>query len=202
MADAVEPGGRDDDFAELEEEIFQEELEQELEEEQSGRHATNLELFLDLVFVFAVSQLSLLIASDISTAGALKSALVAWIVWSLWSQFAWLGTAVDLDRDAPTRLAFITSIFPTLFLAISIPGAYGDGGPQFGLAVLAGTVWVLALQGLGLWSDPHTRGPFIGYASLAGVAPVLIAIGGFLGETPRIVVWLVAVAIGIAGTFT
>ena len=50
------------------------ELELELEEEEAGRHATNLELFFDLVFVFAVSQLSVLIAGDISGAGVAKSA--------------------------------------------------------------------------------------------------------------------------------
>jgi low temperature requirement protein LtrA len=177
------------------------ELEGELVEEEAGRHATNLELFFDLVFVFAVSQLSRLIASDISAAGVAKSALVAWIVWQLWSQFSWLGTSIDLDRDARTRLAFISSIFPTLFLAISIPDAYGDTGGRFGLAVLAGTAWVLGLQGMGLWSDPHTRKPFIRYASLAGITPILIAVGGFLDETPRVVTWVVGAAIGIAGTF-
>ena len=177
------------------------ELEVELEEEEAGRHATNLELFFDLVFVFAVSQLSRLIATDISGVGVAKSALVAWIVWSLWSQFSWLGTSVDLDRDAPTRLAFISSIFPTLFLAISIPDAYGANGPQFGLAVLAGTVWVLGLQGLGLWGDERTRWPFLQYASFAGVAPVLIAVGGFVDGDARIALWVVASVVGIAGTF-
>lgn len=177
------------------------ELELELEDEEAGRHATNLELFFDLVFVFAVSQLSRLIASDISGTGVLKSALVAWIVWQLWSQFSWLGTAVDLDRDAPTRLAFMSSIFPCLFLAIAIPEAYGSTGKQFGVAVLAGTAWVLGLQGLGLWGDERTRPAFIKYASLAGIAPILIAVGGFLDETPRIVMWVIGMIVSTAGTF-
>lgn len=176
-------------------------LAEELEEEEAGRHATNLELFFDLVFVFAVSQLSRLIASDISAAGVAKSALVAWLVWQLWSQFSWLGTSIDLDRDAPTRLAFVSSIFPTLFLAISIPEAYGANGKQFGLAVLAGTVWVLGLQGLGLWGDDRTRPAFVRYASLAGIAPILVAVGGFLDETPRILMWVLGTVVGIGGTF-
>jgi len=175
------------------------ELAQELEQEEAGRHATNLELFFDLVFVFAVSQLSRLIASDISGAGVLRSALVAWIVWQLWGQFSWLGTSVDLDRDARTRLAFISSVFPTLFLAISIPQAYTSHSEQFGLAVLAGTAWALGLQALGLWGDPATRGPFIRYASLAGVAPVLIAVGGFLDGAARVTLWVVAVVLALAG---
>ena len=176
------------------------ELELELEEEEAGRHATNLELFFDLVFVFAVSQLSRLIAGDISGAGVAKSALVAWIVWQLWSQFSWLGTAVDLDRDAPTRLAFVSSILPCLFLAISIPEAYGASGKQFGLAVLAGTVWVLALQGLGLWGDERTRPAFLRYASLAGVGPILIAVGGFVDGRSRIVFWLAGMIVSLGGT--
>lgn len=199
MTDAHPNGGDSSEREDAPEGL--EALEERLDEAEAGRHATNLELFFDLVFVFAVSQLARLIASDISGAGVARSALVAWIVWSLWSQFSWLGTSVDLDRDGPTRFAFLTSIFPTLFLAISIPQAYGENGAQFGLAVLAGTAWVLGLQGLGLWGDPHTRGPFIQYASMAGISPLLIVIGGFLDETPRIILWIVASAIGIAGTF-
>lgn len=177
------------------------ELALELDEEEAGRHATNLELFFDLVFVFAVSQLSRLIAGDISGAGVAKSALVAWIVWQLWSQFSWLGTAVDLDRDAPTRLAFMSSIFPCLFLAISIPEAYGASGKQFGLALLAGSVWVLGLQGIGLWGDDRTRPAFIKYASLAGIGPIFIAVGGFLDETPRIALWILGMLVSTGGTF-
>ena len=177
------------------------ELELELEEEEeAGRHATNLELFFDLVFVFAVSQLSVLIAGDISGAGVAKSALVAWIVWQLWSQFSWLGTAIDLDRDTPTRLAFVSSIFPCLFLAISIPGAYGASSEQFGLALLAGTVWVLALQGIGLWSDDLTRPAFLRYASLAGVGPVLVAVGGFVHGGGRVGLWVAGMLVSAGGT--
>ncbi|MFN8052119.1 MAG: low temperature requirement protein A [Acidimicrobiales bacterium] len=175
--------------------------ETELENEEAGRHATNLELFLDLVFVFAISQLSKLIAGDISGAGVAKSVLVAYLVWQLWSQFSWLGTAIDLDRDAPTRLAFISSVFPTLFMAISIPEAYGANGGRFGLGLLAGTAWVLGLQGLGLWNEPGTRAAFVQYASLASIAPVFVAVGGFLPETPRIVLWVAACVVGLAGTF-
>ena len=170
-------------------------------EEAAGRHATNLELYFDLVFVFAVSQLSKLIATDISGTGVLRSTLVAWIVWQLWSQFSWLGTSIDLDRDGPTRLAFISSVAPTLLLAISIPEAYTGHGERFGLAVLVGTAWVLALQGVGLWPDPTTRGPFVRYAAFAGIAPVLIAIGGFLEDGARVTMWVVAAVTGILGTF-
>lgn len=193
----TDPGGSDGAGTDLTRELVEE-----LEDEAAGRHATTLELFFDLVFVFGVSQLSRLIAGDISGAGVARSALVAWLVWQLWSQFSWLGTSVDLDRDARTRLAFISSIFPTLFLAISIPDAYGEsGGKQFGLAVLAGTLWVLGLQGMGLWGNDRTRPAFIRYASLAGIAPVLVAIGGFLDDGPRVALWLVGTALGIAGTF-
>ena len=172
-------------------------------EEAAERHSTNLELFLDLVFVFAISQLAKLIASEISVAGVGRSLVVAWTVWWVWQQFTWLGTAVDLDRDTPTRLTFLAAIVPALFMAISLPGAYGDTGPQFGLGVLATSLWALLLQAVGLWGDPGTRRAFIRYGSVAVLGPIVIAIGGFLDAEARPWIWagaaliaFVAVAIG------
>lgn len=167
---------------------------------ESERHSTNLELFIDLVFVFAISKLSKLLGGDITIGGIARALVVAWTVWWVWEQFAWLGTAVDLDRDNSTRLTFLVVIVPTLFMAIAIPDAFGEAGPQFGLAVLAVSVWALVLQTRSLWGDPDTRGAFVQYASLAVIGPVVIGIGGFLDPAAlRPWVWAGAALFGIAG---
>lgn len=167
--------------------------------EAAGRHATNLELFIDLVFVFAISQLTKLLGADISVAGIGKGLVVAWTVWWVWGQFTWLGTAVDLDRDVSTRLTFLASILPTLFMAIAIPGAFTDTGPQFGLAVLGGSLWAMFLQGRGLWDERGTRTAFVRYASLAVIGPLIIGVGGFVGAAARPWVWAGAALFGVAG---
>ena len=66
--------------------------------EERRRHATNLELFLDLVFVFAVTRVAGVLGSDLSPEGFGRGLLLAWLVWWLWSQFTWLGTAVRLEH--------------------------------------------------------------------------------------------------------
>jgi low temperature requirement protein LtrA len=68
------------------------------------RHATNLELFLDLVFVFAVTQIASLLSHDLTIRGAARALLIAWLVWWQWSQFTWAGSAVDLQQRSVTRV--------------------------------------------------------------------------------------------------
>ncbi|MFM2076516.1 MAG: hypothetical protein RJA49_406, partial [Actinomycetota bacterium] len=68
------------------------------------RHATNLELFLDLVFVFAVTQIASTIAHDPTAAGLGRGLLLAWLVWWQWSQFTWAGSAIDLQAVTATRV--------------------------------------------------------------------------------------------------
>ena len=163
------------------------------------RRSTNLELFVDLAFVFAISQLSHLLAADLSPAGVAKAMLVAWTVWWVWSQFTWLGTAVDLERDGPTMAAFLVTIVPVLFMASAIPDAYAGGGRRFGLAVLVATLWSLVLQGLGLWGDPRTRTVWIQYASVALIAPLVVGVGGLASGATRVTLWCVALVIDVGG---
>ncbi len=65
-----------------------------------SRHATNLELFLDLVFVFAVTQVTAFVSHDLTVSGVAKGLLLAWLAWWQWTAFTWAGTAVDLEGSA------------------------------------------------------------------------------------------------------
>ena len=83
------------------------------------RHASNLELFVDLVFVFAITQVTSLIARELTWAGVGRGVLVAWLVWWLWSQYVWAGTVLDPETARAALLAgaeFIVS--PTLNLDV------------------------------------------------------------------------------------
>lgn len=164
----------------------------------AGRHATNLELFLDLAFVFAVAQIASLVASDLTVAGVARGVLVALLAWWLWSQFAWLGTAIDVEGDRRAR-GFILGVVPVvLLLGVSIPTAYGSGGAKFGLAYLAIQLGALSLQGWSLWADVAARRAWLAYAPVALVAPALVAAGGLVSGTARTTVWVVAAAVSLA----
>jgi len=166
--------------------------------EDSGRHATNLKLFLDLVFVFAVTQVAGVLASDMSVAGFGRGLLLAWLVWWLWSQFTWLGTAIDLGGRSATQFLVLATVPLTLLMAVALPGAYGSAGLEFAGAYLAVNLWALAIQGWGLWREPLTRRAWLRYAPLAALAPLVLLGGAFLPEGARFGVWCAVAAFSVA----
>jgi len=160
-------------------------------EESPGRHATNLELFLDLVFVFAVTQIAGVLASVDDLAGFGRGLLLAWLVWWLWSQFTWLGTAIDLTDRSLNQFLILVAVPLAVLMAVAIPDAYGDTGLEFAGAYLAVNLWAIAIQGRGLWSVPATRRAWLQYAPLAALAPCLLLFGALFDEGPRTAIWCV-----------
>lgn len=144
------------------------------------RHASNLELFLDLVFVFAVTQLAGLIAHDPTATGAAKAILVAFLVWWQWSQFTWAGSATNVQDYAPARALILTLMPLTLMMAVSIPHAFADTGRWFAWFYLAAQFGVLALQGTFAHAatSQHWQA-FARYAAMACIGPVLIVVGSY-----------------------
>ncbi|MFZ4720523.1 MAG: low temperature requirement protein A [Ilumatobacteraceae bacterium] len=163
------------------------------------RHATNLELFLDLVFVFAITQIASLIASNPTVAGLGRGLLITWLVWWQWSQFTWAGSAIDLQAVRATRVLVLCIIPVALLNAVAIPTVFGDGGWVFGLTNLGIVLIVLAIQGTVARSHPDTWSAFVRYAMFAVVAPAIVLIGGLLPGTARVVLWLVALALHLVG---
>jgi low temperature requirement protein LtrA len=156
------------------------------------RHATNLELFLDLVFVFAVTQLASLIASDLTAAGIGRAVVIAALVWWQWSQYTWAGTVIDLERSTVDRVMVLCSIPAALLMTIAIPGSFGDTGWWFAFAYLGVQLWVIAMQGRTAWSDPNHRASWVRYASAAVVAPIMVLIGAAFDGGARTAWWTAA----------
>ena len=164
-----------------------------------GRHATNLELFLDLVFVFAVTQVAGVLASDLTWAGFGRGLLLAWLVWWLWSQFTWLGTAVDLSGRSAAQFLVLATVPLALLMAVALPDAYGSTGVEFAGAYLAVNLWALGIQGRKLWGEPATRAAWLRYLPLAAIAPCVLFAGAFLDGSARTAVWA-AVAVFNVGS--
>src|SRR3954470_10477692 len=165
------------------------------------RHASNLELFLDLVFVFAVTQIASLVDHDLTISGVARGVLVAWLVWWQWSQFTWAGSAVNLQQRVATRILVLCTIPATLTMAVSIPHSFGtdghDTGKWFGVAYLVVQLLVLGMQGTTAMRDASTRKAFIDFVSFASIAPVLVAAGGFAHDGVRVGFWVAAALINV-----
>lgn len=167
--------------------------------ESSNRHASNLELFLDLVFVFSVTQVTSFVADNLSAAGVGKGVLVGFLVWWQWTAFTWAGTAIDLQSDIRARILVLAMVPAMLVMAISVPRALSGQGVWFASAYCVVQLFVLSLQGLEARGDEHNRRAFLRYAPLAAIAPSLLLVGSFLHGRARLAVWVV-VALVMVGS--
>src|SRR5882757_2308209 len=81
------------------------------------------ELFYDLVFVFAVTQVSHSLLAHLTLLGALQSAFLLLAVWWVWVYTAWVTNWMDPRRGAVTLL-LCTLMLAGLVLSRSLPGAF------------------------------------------------------------------------------
>jgi low temperature requirement protein LtrA len=88
------------------------------------QRATTLELFYDLVFVFAITQVSHLLLDDLSWLGAGEALMALLVVWWAWNYTTWVTNELDPDSIA-VRLLLLWLMLVTLVLAIAIPDAFG-----------------------------------------------------------------------------
>ncbi len=95
----------------------------------AGRVGT-VELFFDLVFVFAVTQLSHALIGDLTARGALQVGLLLLAVWWVWIYTCWVTNWLDPER-LPVRASLFVLMIAGLVMSVSIPRAFGDRGLQF-----------------------------------------------------------------------
>jgi low temperature requirement protein LtrA len=95
--------------------------------------ASPLELFFDLVFVFALTQVTSLMADETTWEGVLKGMLVLTALWWAWGAYAWLTNYVNTDETRERLLLFV-SMAGMLVAALAVPGAFGDDAVLFACA--------------------------------------------------------------------
>ncbi len=162
------------------------------------RRTSAVELLWDLVFVFAVTQVSTLLARDLSWTGFGRSMLVLALMWWAWSAFVWAANAQD--PDSPTlRAALLAAMILIFVTGLAIPGAFTGRATLFA-CTYAGVRFIH----LALYADASRKGQ-ASWAAIAGFALTVVAgmallIGGsFLDGAARVVLWTVAALIDYAG---
>src|SRR5919197_4033064 len=99
----------------------------------SERRTTPVELLWDLVFVFAVTQVTTLLTDDLSWAGFGRAMLVLALVWWAWSAFAWATNAQDPDAAVFRGILFLAMVL--IFIdGLALPNAFGSEGTLFAVA--------------------------------------------------------------------
>jgi low temperature requirement protein LtrA len=169
------------------------------EREPDAEHqVTPLELFFDLVFVFAITQVTALLADNSTWGGVLRGMLVLAALWWAWVAYAWLTSTLDVDEGG-VRLAMLASLGAMLIVALAVPGAFGDDAVLFGAAYLLVRLLHLVLYAIVGRDDPDLLGAVFRLAATAIPGASLIVLAGFLEGDERIAVWILALAIDYIG---
>jgi low temperature requirement protein LtrA len=165
------------------------------------RKTSFLELFFDLVFVFAFTQVTALILEDTTAAGFLQATLVLALVWWAWSAYTWMTNAIDVD-NVVTRTIVFAAMAAAFFMALAVPDAYEDGAAWFAVVYF---VVRLLQPALYAWGVRHDRAQLGAVRSLAPwflVAALVALAGGFVEPGLRAWVWLLSLVIDVVGTLT
>jgi low temperature requirement protein LtrA len=160
--------------------------------ERPEKRVTWAELFFDLVFVFAVTQVAALLHADHTWAGVGRALVLFVPIW-----WAWVGTSIHAnthDIDTPVdRVGIFAVGLCSLFMALAVPGAYADQGVLFGASYLALRIILAALVFRGFRHIPINS-----FSVGVTVTGPLLLIGGLLTGPARVALWAVAALVDLA----
>jgi low temperature requirement protein LtrA len=175
-----------------------------LRDRSGTQRVTNIELFFDLVYVFAVTQLSHYLLGHADLRGALRAGLLLLMVWLVWAYTTWVTNWLDPDLMA-VRLLLVALMLASLAMSVSLPRAFGDLGLWVGGAYavqqIGRTVFmVIALRGHPLEANFQRILVWCVASSAFAIA------GGLAHGNARALLWLGAVCVdligGLAGFYT
>jgi low temperature requirement protein LtrA len=165
---------------------------------ESEHRVTPLELFFDLVFVFAFTQVTTLLLEDVTWAGLGRGLLVLAVLWWAWASYAWLTNTVD--ADAGLVLAVMLVATAAMFVAaLAVPEAFGGHRLVFAVAFLIVLVMFVGLFGLAGRAEPDLLAAVLRMARTTILGGALILAAAFVPSGLRPALWLAALAVGFVG---
>jgi low temperature requirement protein LtrA len=164
----------------------------------ADRSVGTLELFFDLVFVYAMSQVTILMLADISWPGFGRGLLALAAVWWAWVCFAWLSNTSDYAGPGHRLLIFL-AMAAMLIAAVALPQAFGARALVFGLAYLAVRLIHVALLALGVRGEADVGAAALRLVPTLLTGPALVVVAAFTDTPGRELLWVVAAVIDISG---
>ncbi|MGN8216559.1 low temperature requirement protein A [Halococcus salifodinae] len=157
------------------------------------QEVTPVELFFDLVFVFAFTQVTGFLVEHLSWVGMARGAALLAALWWAWVTYSWLTGAVSAEEALPARLVVLTAMVAMLIVALSVPGAFGDDAILFGVAYFVVRVLQVALYAVA--TPPETRDAVRRAAPGFLGGPALLVVAGFFDGPLEGILWIAALAI-------
>ena len=157
------------------------------------QRVTPLELFFDLVVVFAFTQVTQLMSRDLTWRGIGHGLLVLAAIWWAWTGYAWLTNALEPEEGA-VRAGMFAAMAAMLVAALAVPGAFGADAALFGVAYVIVRALNLVLDAMAGTRDPDLFLALRGFLPTASIGAVGILAAGFFHGLAQTVLWVVALA--------
>ena len=173
---------------------------------EATHRVTTLELFFDLVFVFAITQVTALMAVDPTGRGLGRGLVLLALLWFGWSSYAWLGNQAQADEGL-LRLAMVVVMGALFVVALAIPESFTDRpGGLFAPFVLAACYTVVRAAHLLVYlvaaGDDHgLRRQLLVAAVPTAVACSLLVAGGAVGPPWQSALWALALVVDYSGVW-
>jgi low temperature requirement protein LtrA len=164
-----------------------------------------LELFFDLVFVFALTQVTAFMADHLTGHGLLRSVLILGLLWWSWVGYAWLCNVASTETGV-IRLVLLVAMAAMFLLALSIPEAFADmPGGLPGPIVITVCYFVFRLMHLAIFwliaeDDPGLRRQLVRFAPSMIGATALLLVASQLDGATQTLFWALALAADYVGT--
>ena len=158
---------------------------------------TPRELFFDLVFVFAFTQVATLLAADPTFAGLGRGVLVLAALWWSWAAYAWLTNILD-PEEGVVGAALLVVLIAMFIAALVVPGVFADDGVLFGAAFLVVCAMHALLYALAVRGNRDHLGALLRLSPWPLLGAALILVAGFT-DGARAWLWLVALVCTYVG---
>ena len=161
------------------------------------QQTTTVELFFDLVYVFAVTQLSHQILGDLSVAGVARAAFLLLVVWWAWIYTTWMANWFD-PTSSPVRAVLTAVMLGSLLMAAALPEAFGERALLFAASYVGLQVGRNAAAAWLLTRRHRLRDVFERLVVWSAASGVLWLAGAALDSDQRLILWIPALALELA----
>jgi low temperature requirement protein LtrA len=157
-----------------------------------------LELFFDLVFVYAFTQVSTLLSRDPTWDGMLRAGLLLSMLWWAWSAYAWLTNTLD-PEEGGVRIVMFAAIAAMLIASIAAPRAFGRDATIFAIVYLIVRALHLVLYTIAGRGDRELRRAVLRILPTVFLSGVLLLIASPLHGSAKLLCWAAAAAVDYLG---
>jgi low temperature requirement protein LtrA len=167
--------------------------------ERGGRDTVvPLELFFDLVFVFAFTQVTTLLSRDATWGGVLRAGLLLSVLWWAWSAYAWLTNTVD-PEEGGVRIAMFAAVAAMLIASLAAPRAFGRDATTFAVAYLIVRALHLVLYAVAGRGDRELLRAVLRIVPPVFLSAALLLVASPLHGTAKLACWGAAAAVDYMG---